>query len=56
MEDAPGVFIIGEVDGEVLVERHLGEAPFGWLHREAEDLGEELSRGAFVFRRDDQVV
>src|SRR5215467_7661444 len=56
MEDAPGVFIIGEVDGEVLVERHLGEAPFGWLHREAEDLGEEPSRGEFVFRRDDQVV
>src|SRR5215471_4509972 len=56
MEDASGVFIVGEVDGEVLVDRHLGEAPFGWLHREAEDLGEELSRGAFVFRRNDQVV
>src|SRR5215813_13156131 len=56
MEDAPGVFVVGEVDGEVLVERHLGEAPLRGLHREAEDLGEELGRGAFVFRRNDQVV
>src|SRR5262249_56951225 len=42
MEDAPGVFVVGEVDGEVLVERHLGEAPSRGFHREAEDLGEEL--------------
>jgi hypothetical protein len=56
MEDAPGVFVVGEVDGEVLVDRDLGEAPLGWLHREAEDLGEELGRGEFVFRRNDKVV
>src|SRR5262245_54531382 len=56
MEDAPGVFVVGEVDGEVLVERHLGEAPFRGLHREAEDLSKELSRGAFVLRRNNQVV
>ena len=55
MEDAPGVFVVGEVDGEVFVERYLGEAPFRWLHREAEDLGEELGRGAFVFRGNDKV-
>ena len=48
MEDAPGVFVVGEVDGEVLVDRDLGEASCGWLHREAEDLGEELGRGEFV--------
>ena len=29
MEDAPGVFVVGEVDGEVLVNRYLSEAPFG---------------------------
>src|SRR5262252_3233646 len=56
MEDAPGVFIVGEVDGEVLVEMLLCEAPFRGLHREAEDLGKELSRGAFVLRRNNQVV
>jgi hypothetical protein len=50
------VFVVGEVDGEVLVDRHLGEAPFGWLHREAEDLGEELGQGKFVLRRHDKVV
>jgi len=43
MEDAPGVFVVGEVDGEVLVDRDLGEAPFGWLHREVEDLGEQIN-------------
>src|SRR5438128_343683 len=56
MEEAPGVFVVGEVDGEVLVDRYLGEAPGGWLHREAEDLGKELGRGAFVLRRNDKVV
>jgi hypothetical protein len=40
----------------VLVDRDLGEAPFGWLYREAEDLGEELSRGTFVLRWHDEVV
>src|SRR5256712_12036399 len=48
MEDAPGVFVVGEVDGEVLVDRVLGEAPLGWLQCEAEDIGEEMSRGEFV--------
>ena len=56
MEDAPGVYVVGKVDGEMLVERYLGEAPFSGCHREAEKLGEELGRGAFVFRRNDQVV
>src|SRR2546425_7494419 len=56
MEDAPGVFVVGEIDGEVLIDRYLGEAPFGGLHREAEDLGKELGRGAFVLRRNDKVV
>jgi hypothetical protein len=56
MEDASGVCVVGKVDGEVLVGRHLGEAPFRGLHREAKDLGEELGRGAFVLRWNDQVV
>src|SRR5207245_4731703 len=56
MEDTPGVFVIGEVDGEVLIDRYLGEAPLGWLHREAKDFGEELGRGEFVLRRNDKVM
>ena len=56
MEDAPGVCVVGKVDREMLVKRHLGEAPFRGFHREAEELDEELGRGAFVFRRNDQVV
>lgn len=56
LEDAPGACVGGEVDGEVLVDRYLGEAPFGWHHHEAEDLGETLGRGECVLRRNDQVV
>ena len=34
----------------------FGEAPFEWLHLEAEDPGEELGRGEFVLGRNDKVV
>ena len=44
MEDAPGVFVVGEVDGEVLVDRYLGEAPFRWLYREAENSAKSWAR------------
>jgi hypothetical protein len=56
VEDLPGVLVVGEVDGQVLINRHLGKAALGWLHLKAEDLRKELSRGYFVFRRNDQVV
>src|SRR5919106_4935772 len=56
VEDLPSVLVVGEVDGQVLINGHLGKAALGWLHLKAEDLCKELSRGYFVLHRNNQVV
>jgi len=40
VEDATGVLVVGEVDGQMLVDGNLGKAPLGWLYLEAEELAE----------------
>src|SRR5213593_1345663 len=53
---APRVRVIGEVEGEALVDLHLGEVATARLHLEAEDLGKEPGRGSFVLGGYDGVI
>src|SRR5258705_1419168 len=53
---APRVRIVGEVEGEALVDLHLGEVAATRLHPQAEDLGKEAGRGRLVLGGHDRVI
>src|SRR6266542_5803187 len=52
----PGVGVVGEVEGEGLIDLHLGEVAAARLDLQAEDLGEETGRGHLVLGGHNRVI